>query len=491
MAPLCYYLCLSKTKGFGRMEYADLGSGLSAYTGWFVNGFRHGEGRCFFHKTGEEYEGEWACDEPMDLRVFQHNGPLVEGSGGEEVVADCIECPLGTPPTSLDIKNDTQDKPKSRGRRSSLGTELNSSMASACSADTDESIALSSMEDRTIANNSPPNAIPQALRRSIDRRSLPTESDNLSLSIKSLSVFDYSTEQGLRLYRYQNGDIFKGRLDRENKRQGSGVYTEHRMGAVYNGDWRDSKRHGVGHLRLASGAEYSGEFFEDKIHGQGSLTLIDGTVYTVSLALVCYFMLLQSRSLAYFWTEHSPWHRTTQLYLEYRAPCSTASFTAEECSRMNPITGYTLANSRTANVPARARRPFPMVPATRASTSVASAMAAGRSSIPPDQSSTPATGTKICVTARDGCHNIVMGSPQMGKRGATRAISSRTNSRVMGDTRMRIGRASRDSGSTTSQGTGIGPSRTQTAQNFMVSLRFGIRTRRGLLRQMDRIHRGG
>ena len=55
------------------MEYADLGSGESAYTGWFVNGFRHGEGRCFFHKTGEEYEGEWACDEPIGLDLFQHN----------------------------------------------------------------------------------------------------------------------------------------------------------------------------------------------------------------------------------------------------------------------------------------------------------------------------------------------------------------------------------------------------------------------------------
>ena len=78
------------------MDFADTGAGKSTYTGEFFNGLRHGEGRCFFHKTGEEYEGEWAFDEPVDLRLFQHDGPLLAGSknGSEEGgdVADAIEC---------------------------------------------------------------------------------------------------------------------------------------------------------------------------------------------------------------------------------------------------------------------------------------------------------------------------------------------------------------------------------------------------------------
>ena len=49
------------------------------------------------------------------------------------------------------------------------------------------------------------------------------------------------------------------------------------------GDWKDSKRHGVGHLKLASGLVYSGEFNEDSIQGEGSLTLINGSLYNVSL----------------------------------------------------------------------------------------------------------------------------------------------------------------------------------------------------------------
>ncbi|KAL7537152.1 hypothetical protein ACHAXR_007629 [Thalassiosira sp. AJA248-18] len=277
--------------GFGRMEYADVGSGASIYTGWFVNGFRHGVGRCFFHKTGQEYEGEWACDEPIDLKLFQHNGPLIAGSSGELSLLgegedkDNVEM-IGCPPTSLNqlhnaLSNRNTNNPRSL--RSSQSNDLNSSLVSVassgiCSAGTDESIALSSME-REHARATSPNTVPQ-FKRSNNRFRISTgSSDNLSLSLKSLSVFDFT--EGLKLYRYQNGDTFKGRLDKDTKlRQGSGVYTEHRMGSVYNGDWKDSKRHGVGHLKLASGAEYSGEFFDDKIHGQGSLTLIDGSVYT-------------------------------------------------------------------------------------------------------------------------------------------------------------------------------------------------------------------
>lgn len=236
------------------MEYADLGSGASVYTGWFINGVRHGEGRCFFHKTGEECEGEWACDEPTDLKLFQHDGPLLEGPSGDEE-----ELSVSAREEGGDILKNIEAPPKKHAvnrrslRSSTISSELNSSLVSAVSA----------------ASTAAGSAI--------------TDLDDQWSSKKSLSAsFTYS-EQGLKTYLYENGDVFKGHLEKATKlRQGSGVYTEHRMGSAYNGDWRDSKRHGVGHLKLASGVEYSGEFFEDKIHGQGSLTLIDGSVYTGS-----------------------------------------------------------------------------------------------------------------------------------------------------------------------------------------------------------------
>mmetsp|Transcript_41147 Transcript_41147/g.86419 ORF Transcript_41147/g.86419 Transcript_41147/m.86419 type:complete len:972 (+) Transcript_41147:1-2916(+) len=310
--------------GFGRMEYSDLGSGESAYTGWFINGVRHGQGRCFFHSTGQEYEGEWACDEPTALKIFQHDGPLVEEdcTSGEEEGDDVVET-IECPPTSLTQlhnalskettttattsgKSSEQNPASSYHRKSS--NELNSSLVSVSSSTyqsqetvaetvgdsivgggTVESIALSSItvpQSASHRGRSTNKEVVQptsvASQRSV--RCSVTDTENLSLSMKSLSVYEnYNSEQGLKIYRYNNGDVFKGRLDRvTNLRQGSGTYTEHRMGSVYNGDWRDSKRHGVGHLKLASGVEYSGEFFEDRIHGQGSMTLIDGSVYTGS-----------------------------------------------------------------------------------------------------------------------------------------------------------------------------------------------------------------
>jgi hypothetical protein len=116
-------------------------------------------------------------------------------------------------------------------------------------------------------------------RRSIKDVDFEGNLDRLDLSLKSLSMADFG-DIAPTVYRYANGDIFKGYLDANNLRQGSGVYTEHRMGSIYEGDWKDSMRHGVGLLTLSSGVEYSGEFFRDSIHGQGVITLIDDSVYT-------------------------------------------------------------------------------------------------------------------------------------------------------------------------------------------------------------------
>ncbi|KAL3775490.1 hypothetical protein ACHAW5_000235 [Stephanodiscus triporus] len=264
--------------GFGRIDYADKGSIISTYTGWFVNGVRQGMGKCSFHKTGEEYEGEWACDEPIGLKIFQHQGPFIEMS--HDVCSHCIADGEGGGgregthfiPQTLSFDN------RPRRRRTMGSYELSSSTESFCDGPCcrvmDESVIALSENAMTHASSSKPNnaVIRTKLRLSV-------ESD-INSSMKSLSVFDHC--ECIKLYKYQNGDTYEGNVDRvSGMRQGSGVYTEHRMRSTYNGDWRDSKRHGTGHLKLASGGEYTGEFFMDNIQGQGKLTL-GGVVYTGS-----------------------------------------------------------------------------------------------------------------------------------------------------------------------------------------------------------------
>lgn len=242
---LTFHHCFA---GFGKMEYADFGSGAVTYTGEFINGFRHGEGRCFFHSTGDEYEGDFVCDEPVELKVFQHNGSLSDNEVHELV--DQI-----TYPSEVDA---------------SEHSEMNSSQISILSGDTDDSTAMSSRDKHSS---------PKKQRR--PKNSRQDSLNELKISIKSLSLAEIASGTP-KLYLYQNGDTFKGRLDEDKKRQGPGVYRQSKTGSVYDGDWKDNMRHGVGVLTFASGLEYSGEFFNDAIHGQGTVTLIDSSVYTGS-----------------------------------------------------------------------------------------------------------------------------------------------------------------------------------------------------------------
>jgi hypothetical protein len=46
-------------------------------------------------------------------------------------------------------------------------------------------------------------------------------------------------------------------------------------GIVYEGAWRDGKRHGQGKYTYADGAVYEGEWCDDKRHGRGKYTYAD------------------------------------------------------------------------------------------------------------------------------------------------------------------------------------------------------------------------
>ena len=288
--------------GFGRMNYVDTGTGTSTYTGWFVNGVRHGMGRCFFHKTGEEYEGEWVCDEPIGLKIFQFQGPYIERSQlaedrGQQLV-HVQSCP------SISKKNHRR---KSTGSYDMLTCPSVISLSSLTSQNCDISPVSRDTVNKQVFNSHCKDVridpkykmkeVKQVSNEDIRKCNLggpplhvrTFESDIMSSLISDMA-FDYTEE--IKYYKYDNGDTFEGYVDKfSGFRQGLGVYTEHRTKSIYSGDWKDSKRHGAGHLKLASGVEYLGEFVDDKIHGEGRLT-VGTVVYTVSLVDWMVYLLM-------------------------------------------------------------------------------------------------------------------------------------------------------------------------------------------------------
>ena len=306
------------------MEYADFGSGSITYTGQFLNGFRHGEGRALFHNSNQEYEGEWICDEPVDLKIFQHNGPLA-GEEENDEEGDVIEV-YSVPMVDHEISSSDRQCSRfaeSESQGSAVATEgsgvaterlvvergeendrvqvsivpmadpeltdrpskLVSSTNDSLSGSILTFISIEDTADSTTLSSAKRSKSPRPIFRKESRRrrrsfkSVDFDGCGLDASLKSLSIVDFG-DTPPTIHEYANGDIFKGHLDANNHRQGSGIYTEHLLGSTYEGDWKDSMRHGVGLLTLSSGVEYCGEFYKDSIHGEGVITLIDDSVYT-------------------------------------------------------------------------------------------------------------------------------------------------------------------------------------------------------------------
>lgn len=255
------------------MEYANFGAGAITYTGQFCNGFRHGEGRALFHYSNSEYEGEWVCDEPIGLKIFQHNGPLVqeEESDDEGDIIQVFSVPMadhtsteratkfaesgsqasgiGTESSGLATERIMVERgeyddiiqvsvvptadPDMSDRPSKLVSSTNDSLSGSILTfisieDTADSTTMSSAK----RSKSPKPVQPRRRRRSF--KSVDFDG-GLDLSMKSLTVMDFG-DRPPEIYHYANGDIFKGHLDSNNLRQGSGMYTEHRMGSTYEGN---------------------------------------------------------------------------------------------------------------------------------------------------------------------------------------------------------------------------------------------------------------
>ena len=68
---------------------------------------------------------------------------------------------------------------------------------------------------------------------------------------------------------------------------GKGVYTYHN-GDMYDGEWREDKRHGKGTVTYApaddgSTEKYVGDWVEGKMHGLGRYEYADGGIYEVAM----------------------------------------------------------------------------------------------------------------------------------------------------------------------------------------------------------------
>jgi hypothetical protein len=55
-------------------------------------------------------------------------------------------------------------------------------------------------------------------------------------------------------------------------------FTEFESGDVYDGEWKNNKKHGEGYYLFATGDEYSGEWKNDSFY-KGTLTYADGRIY--------------------------------------------------------------------------------------------------------------------------------------------------------------------------------------------------------------------
>lgn len=97
-----------------------------------------------------------------------------------------------------------------------------------------------------------------------------------------------------------NGDVYEGGY-KDDKRHGKGKYISHKgwtyegdfmfdemtgngkvvfaNGQTYEGGWLFGKRHGHGEEKYANGNRYVGEYNQDQFHGQGTYYYADGDIY--------------------------------------------------------------------------------------------------------------------------------------------------------------------------------------------------------------------
>jgi len=122
---------------------------------------------------------------------------------------------------------------------------------------------------------------------------------NLSLTAQETGCLSGSCIDGIGKYVYDNGYVYEGNFI-NGKRDGLGILTSPE-GDKYDGMWKDDLIHGQGTYEWADGSKYTGEwkkgvqdgygiyfytngdkytgyFVNNKFHGKGKYTWADGTV---------------------------------------------------------------------------------------------------------------------------------------------------------------------------------------------------------------------
>ncbi|EMN89504.1 MORN repeat-containing protein [Leptospira weilii] len=75
-------------------------------------------------------------------------------------------------------------------------------------------------------------------------------------------------KNGFGTLRFRNGAVYKGQFA-QSKFHGFGIFT-HPKGDSYEGDWIFGKKHGKGIYKYADRSRYEGDFFENEKHGVGT-----------------------------------------------------------------------------------------------------------------------------------------------------------------------------------------------------------------------------
>ena len=100
---------------------------------------------------------------------------------------------------------------------------------------------------------------------------LKTENDELKTSSRGF------TGQGTATY--DNGDIYQGEYI-DGKRQGNGIYRYEKTKHVYEGEWYENVKQGIGKMDYFNIGTYHGYWENGRRHGEGVFTYKNGDVYS-------------------------------------------------------------------------------------------------------------------------------------------------------------------------------------------------------------------
>jgi hypothetical protein len=88
--------------------------------------------------------------------------------------------------------------------------------------------------------------------------------------------FKNDRKHGTGVMRFATGQVYEGKYIRGEMIEGKMTYED---GSVYEGCWFDGMRHGRGKCTFIDGSQYEGDFEEDAFHGDGQFTWSDGGWY--------------------------------------------------------------------------------------------------------------------------------------------------------------------------------------------------------------------